>query len=102
MPSRRDCEFIRIAIKKGYLDGEKGREVLLRLGQAEKNQAQLSLDRLVEMEELLDTDQVHEIQAAQKRKLIYCLCGQKTNIYDFDPGVRVRCKKCGRAIDIPE
>ncbi|MHC4598290.1 MAG: hypothetical protein ACYS47_04730 [Planctomycetota bacterium] len=102
MPSRRDCEFIRVAIQKGYLDGEKGREVLLRLRQAEKNQAQLSLDRLVEMEELLDAAQIRELQAATRRKLIYCLCGQKTNIFDFDPGTRVRCKKCGRVIPIPE
>ncbi|MHC4778462.1 MAG: hypothetical protein ACYTFG_07810 [Planctomycetota bacterium] len=101
MPSQRDREFIQIAIKKGFMELDKGREVLVRLGQAEKNQAQLSLDRLVIMEELLSSGQIREIQEAMGRRLIYCLCGQKTNIFQFEPGTQVRCKNCGRVIHVP-
>lgn len=101
MPTESDREFIKIAITKGYLDAEKGREVLLRLSQAERNQARLSVDRLAIMEEALGRDQVAEIQDLQKRKLVFCVCGQKTNIFQFAPGEKVRCRSCGRTMEIP-
>ena len=91
-----------LAVTKGFLDADKAREILFRLGQAEKNQARLSVDRLMIMEEILAREQVAEIQEAQKRKIIFCICGQKTNIFQFEPGTRVRCKSCGRAIEIPK
>ena len=101
MPSAHDREFVQIAMDKGYLTRDAARAMLQRLGLAEKNQARLSLEKLMVMEELLLADQVAEIQAEQHRKLVFCPCGQKTNVFDFQSGTRVKCKSCGRIFEVP-
>ncbi|MHC5037016.1 MAG: hypothetical protein ACYTHM_06860 [Planctomycetota bacterium] len=101
MPTDRDREFVKLAIHRGFVNNEMGRDILIRLSQAEKNKARMSVDRLMVMEEMLSEAQVTEIQEAQKRKLIFCVCGQKTNIFEFGPGSKVKCKRCDRIIEIP-
>ncbi len=101
MPTKSDQTFVKIAIEKGYLAPEDGRHVLVRLRQAEENGARLSVDRLMVMEEFLSAIQVQEIQAEQKRRVVFCVCGQKTNIFEFEAGQRVKCKNCGRVMEIP-
>jgi len=100
MPTESDRDFVKIAIQKGYLSAEQAKEILVLLGQSERNRARLSVDRLMVMEEILKQEQVAEIQKAQHRKIVFCVCGQKTNIFQFQPGSQVKCKSCGRIIEI--
>jgi hypothetical protein len=102
MPSRSDIQFAKLAVEKGYLKREDAREALKLLRSAEGNKAQMSLDRVLVMDEKLTKEQVAEIQDVQKRKIVFCACGQKTNIHGFKPGDRLLCASCGAAIEVPE
>jgi hypothetical protein len=101
MPSRSDVEFFKIAVAKGFVSDEAGKRIITLLSQAETNSARLSIDKLMVMEEMLSPEQVAEIQTIQKRRIFYCACGQKLNIFEFEAGEKARCKSCKRIIDIP-
>lgn len=101
MPSKADVEFFKIAVAKGFVDDAKGKRLITLLSQAENNVARLSIDKLMVMEEILTADQVREIQDTQRRRIFYCPCGQKMNIFAFEPGEKARCKACKRIIEIP-
>jgi hypothetical protein len=102
MPSKSDVEFFKIAVAKGFVDNSQGKRLLTLLSQSENNIARLSIDKLMVMEEILSPDQVKEIQEIQKRRIFYCACGQKLNIFSFNPGEKAKCKSCERVIDIPD
>lgn len=102
MPSRSDIQFAKLAVEKGYLKREDARAALKLLGSAEGNKAQMSLDRVLVMDEKLTREQVAEIQSLQKRTIVFCDCGQKTNVHGFRPGDRLRCKTCGASIEVPD
>jgi hypothetical protein len=102
MPSKADLEFVKLAIAKGFLRREDGRAALLLLRSAEGNKACLSVDRVLVMDEKMSREQADEIQTLQKRRIVFCSCGQKTNVFEFPPGARVLCKTCGAVIEVPE
>lgn len=101
MPTKGDREFVRIAMAKGFLKPEDARAALIRLTQAEENKAMMSVDRVFLMEELLTAGQIREIQEEQHRKLVFCACGQKNNIFEFPSGTKCKCQSCGRMIEVP-
>ncbi len=102
MPSKSDVEFFKIAVTKGFVDNAQGKRLITLLSQAENNAARLSIDKLMIMEEMLSPEQVKEIQDMQQRRIFYCPCGQKMNVFTFKPGEKARCKSCKRIIDIPD
>lgn len=102
MPSKSDVEFFKIAVAKGFVDNASGKRLITLLSQAEYNTARLSIEKLMVMEEILTADQVREIQDIQQRRIFYCSCGQKLNIFTFKTGEKARCRSCKRVIEIPE
>lgn len=102
MPSKSDVEFFKIAVARGYVDDSQGKRLITLLSQAEGNTARLSIDKLMVMEEILSPGQVKEIQEIQQRRILFCTCGQKLNIWSFKAGEKARCKSCKRVIDIPD
>jgi len=101
MPSRADVEFFKIAVAKGFVKDARGKRLITLLSQAEGNTARLSIEKLMIMEEMISPEQAQEIQEIQKRRIFFCPCGQKLNIFDFNPGEKARCKSCKRVIEIP-
>jgi hypothetical protein len=101
MPSKSDKEFGRIALKKGFLTREQLEECLSLQRDLEKTGTPTTLERVLLAKALLDPARVTAIQNIQKRRIVFCECGTRVNVFKYAPGKRLYCRKCRTPLVVP-
>lgn len=102
MPSKNDIEFARLAIAAKYVTATRVKECLAEQKKVEKMGRSTSLDTILFQRGLLTPKQLVELQNKQGRRIIFCGdCRAKLNVFDFEPGSKVKCPKCGSSITVP-
>lgn len=95
MPSKKDFEFGKIAVKSKFINKDQLRESLFFQMELERTGIQITIDRVLFLCGHLSESQVSSIQNQQKRRIIFCQkCNAKLNTWGFDVGSRALCKAC--------
>ncbi len=101
MPSKSDKEFGRIALREQWIRPQNLEECLKIQQDLENSGTPTSLDRVLLAKALLNPDQVGKIQAEQKRRIIFCTCGTRVNVFKYKPGKKLYCATCRQPVVVP-
>ncbi len=102
MPSKNDLEFAKAAIQARYVTEVRVKECLEEQKKVEKKGKTTSLDHVLFQRGLLTPKQLTELQNKLGRRIIFCDdCHAKLNVFDFEPGSKVKCPKCSESVLVP-
>ncbi|GEM_PF-1837936 len=102
MPSRNDLDFAKLAVTAKYVTETRIKECLAEQKKIEKMGKSTSIDTLLFQRGLLTPKQLVELQNKQGRRIIFCDdCHAKLNVFDFEPGSKVKCPKCSSSVSVP-
>lgn len=102
MPSKNDLEFAKLAVAAKYVTETRVKECLAEQKKVEKMGRSTSIDTILFQRGLLTPKQLVELQNKQGRRIIFCDdCRAKLNVFDFEPGSKVKCPKCGSSVSVP-
>lgn len=102
MPSKNDLEFAKAAVLARYVTEVRVKECLEEQKKVEKKGKTTSLDHVLFQRGLLTPKQLTELQNKLGRRIIFCGdCHAKLNVFDFEPGSKVKCPKCSESVVVP-
>ncbi len=101
MPSKSDREFGRIALREKWIAQKEIEECLRIQEDLETSGTPTSLDRILLAKSLLTPDQTRKIQEEQKRRIVFCKCGTRVNVFRYKPGKKLYCASCKSPIVVP-
>lgn len=102
MPSKNDLDFAKLAVAAKYVTETRIKECLAEQKKVEKMGRSTSIDTILFQRGLLTPKQLVELQNKQGRRIIFCGdCRAKLNVFDFEPGSKVKCPKCSTSVSVP-
>jgi predicted Ser/Thr protein kinase len=101
MPSKSDKEFGHIALRMKLLTQPDVEEGLRIQTQLEASGTPTSLERVLLAKSRLTPEQVGLVQKRQSRRIVFCDCGTKVNVFKYPPGKKLYCRNCRNPLFVP-
>ncbi len=101
MPSRGDKQFGNLAVERGYITQGQYKECLAIQAELEADRIPATLDRLLLDKKYMEPARVAEIQRIQKRRVVFCSCGTRMNVFKFPAGKKLTCSRCRKKFVVP-